>query len=1637
MVSCSQIPPQLVLPDQPKVCCVFRYDEHGGPIVGTRTCTPIGDNQGGQDETITAGECTGTVTYYTAVGAAVNVPYGEIQECCRDCNPPPLALVVSNGRLVRNVDSNNKVRLSRSPNAEPEQCCCGDECVCKQVPDCEQVRCYPTHQPTDDDKCRGRCVIRTYDAAGNEIFDDRTMICATKTQCCAEDNTTCAYTCVENPTGPGSARADIPPANQWDSMPCTNCAVCCVHNYDSDPASPTFRQSLSKTGTRALTKEECEALTVVFFPNPAPLPVGVWHPGTDNLNICNPSCCQNRTYGDKKEIECAPTSERTCDPCLGRCTDVKRETSTTLCPVSECKTKQGCCGDGNEKCTPQCGEQTARYRWEPVCASDGDKCGICCRYIWDDTTGAPNSPINNYLDIVCDRTTETKAVCERFITLPSGVNRAYGFWTPFGTCAACKSVPCCREVVCSSGATSTTCVNVAPEDCDVCNGTCTEIATGNEFCATRFTCCGPDDINCTSGCGLLPTHRWAVGCANPYECGVCCRTLFSINQTNGSESYFSHQCFDNNVTRQTCVLTEAEADFLSPTFRAVYDWHAFALSCEGFNCRTKKCCGETCPQDVGCIDINIEAECDPCKGRCVNKATGEKLCKTKQDCCGVDGALCRGCPAPGPGPAFEWSGCFENGFKCGVCCQLTLNAANVAVSSECLDNITYEECIARPNASWKAFETCASAVCIPRACCNDVECPGQTICIAVDKQNGVCPDFCRDECYAIDATGDQISDSFCATKFDCCGPSNEQCIPVPGFCPDSSPTVPTYHWQDIPDHYCADPDLCGVCCKRNVGPGGAISFSCDDTKNNRADCTAANYGVWHEFATCAVCGDTKQACVEARCKKIININGQPVEQIYSHAACKPVAPNQTNCKGICTEFSTVARPYESKTCKTKSDCCGPNNIRCGDGCGTASTHAWSQACIDPEQCGVCCITNNIGAGPVPGPPQENIGRAACEALNTAGGGLGNTAIWIPFGTARDCTVERCCGSCPDGSIKCLDVVPPAQCLQPCNGRCYTVDAAGNEDLTQPATCATKAACCIQGGINVCQNECSPGKRWAPTCPENAIKCGVACKTTLGTDGTTIVASVCQPGISTYAQYLVALATLAANETLEWKPWDTCATVICRAKKCCKEVCPGVFGCATVDVSDPCTKCEGLCYDAVVDPNTGAHSIAPGAVPECSMRVACCGAGNENCAETPNCPQDNPKVFVPCCDDDVFAPCQCGSPNEAANLINNTYSIYYNQPPSGQSVLQDRCFSRLAAIGGPGNLSFPGGEFLFNIPNSGIGPGNGSVNRWDYTPTYETPCAPDPARKVPTFSWNECYPDLIQNENIYVFRTHRSGAYNWANSAEEAPVGYDTYKFSGHSRVSFYVCRGKKLVDISDKIMTMLPVPACIYEESKRFETRCRTEVLIIETCDCAAINFPCDFDGQPNVDLTPLGFGTGWKYGGRYSFCGPQNKCSAFLRCRHLDDILADQRNGVAVPPMAETCGYAEAGSARYIYQWYAQNRTDICTCPQTIVPPPTSGQNIQTTIQDAFNSISFAKESVDWADDGAGLQDTIGNNGFLIPAKCCRLVSVTRSYGLDDNITHPWQKACALPGGNLADGRVFDDNMTGCPQPFTANPLP
>lgn len=819
--------PRLDGTDGTPFCCVYSY-ANNNDIVGAE-CVELNDND------LTAADCTAMVPDPLDPAAPLR-QFGVVAECCRDCELLARKLIIAKCGNRSYLVGGGGV-LDSSPVESPEDCCCGDVPRCVQVPGCNQVDCYP-EPPDSGDRCHGRCLSMEYDDDGVEIPENRGLLCATKVQCCAADNSSCMERCYDSTVvvpviGEELISPEpliVAPTNQWAAMACTTdeCGVCCTHVYNTDPDSPTYRESIMRLGVTSLTKEECEATE--YDPNflgpafePVPLgPRGDWVAQTDDTNVCNPPCCLEQQLGDAREANCYYTDQLFCDSCVGRCIDVTAENDPGMCPRQRCATKQGCCGDGNERCTAGlCGEN-ALYRWEPMeCGTDETTCGVCCKNIYIPTDAEPQA-------VECDVQTTTKSECERLIEHPTGDLVLYGNWFAYANCVACgDSVPCCRELDCPDNKI-TVCVDVPETDCDPCKGKCTDLETGEQRCASLNDCCGQNNEFCTDECGA-PQYSWDPACADPVKCGTCCRVLYDA----GTGAYLSAQCLsaEDAPTANECVYIAERDGQPDPAVAVEYEWKPFK-TCSPTLCASQKCCGQSprCPGVVGCIDIPRDDFCDPCLGRCRDLATGESECKTKQDCCGADGHLCIECP-DGTGPQFTWDSCADTASKCGVCCELLYDANDALIGTACHE-ITYGECAAMSNTTWKAFETCDTVVCSPKTCCSDV-CPDQIGCKIVDRYFDTC-DECEGICQDVDQNEQPIPGSErCATIRECCSGDLRECVGYPPTCLET-PKTKTWSPCGSPPARCFERCPAIVPTEEHPWPQTPLPANPDDPRQNRA-----------------------------------------------------------------------------------------------------------------------------------------------------------------------------------------------------------------------------------------------------------------------------------------------------------------------------------------------------------------------------------------------------------------------------------------------------------------------------------------------------------------------------------------------------------------------------------------------------------------------------------------------------------------------------------------------------------------------------------------------------------------------------------------------------------------------------------
>lgn len=1115
-----------------QVCCIYLYDNAGVARPGMSACIPIlPAGAPSDDNKISVADCTATKTITLVGGGTVNVPYGRVEECCVDCEDRELnvKLVVQGGKLVRSGGA-----LTTSPDTEPEKCCCGDKPCCKKVEGCGQVRCY--QEPEECDRCAGRCVTYSYDEDGNEVVEDQDSNCATKSQCCLDDNSRCQQHCKAGEEGE-TPTYTLPQA--WEQMSCTTCGICCSPGglaLDDDPQGKPY------------TKETCEEQG------------GTWKANaTDKETACNPECCVDIELGEKKSVACQQTKERECDACLGKCTDLaydrplRGQDVNNRCPRSSCKTKQDCCGDGGELCRGDVCLEGPKFKWEELgCGTDGDKCGVCCVPKLDDD--------GEEIGTECNEDAATRQECEALD--PSGA------WFPFDTCAACDGVECCKEVECDGGATYATCSKVEKDKCeDKCLGFCSEFVSGvllaSRRCKTKQDCCGEDGKLCEQDpCTNEPAkNEWLPGCADPETCGVCCIVTLKEDGTGVEETYCDSD------------LTKTECDERDDGDVTITSWRAFE-TCDSVDCATKRCCGEICPDVIGCKTVDFEDECDECAGKCTNIDTGEENCDTKQGCCGDDGAKCN--PASGC-QTHEWAHTCQNSGvenkKCGVCCVLITDENDEITGSYC-DPVTYKECQDLNNvdpwttATWHEYETCESVICRPKPCCKTNSC-GKAGCTTIDY-NDECPDECAGECTKL--VDDEIT---CATKEECCGANNEKCEP----CPPA--VVAEYSWSAE----CADEKKCGACCKVTTQNGKTTEAECEAiTKQECLDkAPAANVTYsWQAYATCenAICATKK--CCDTDCADKL--------------ACIDVDFNKEcdECAGLCTAYDAAGNPGEI-TCKTKAECCGDNNYDCeectkSDGTKIPKKAGWAGPCGSNEKCGVCCKVTTDGTKTTAAECVQKT-KQECQALGQA---PNVTHRWVDNATCESakCATKTCCDKNCAGEDACVEVDFNKEC-DPCKGLCTDI-ASGAK------TCKTKQSCCGGDG-KACedQTDCGGGaatKSWSSACAD-ANECGVCCKIVLDDDGE-IKSADCQQ--------IAKDACLALDNgddiVASWRPFETCDSVKCATKTCCGPKCPGstVFTCIQIDFNQTCDPCSSICTEIA----TGNTS--------CKTKQDCCGTDGENC-----------------------------------------------------------------------------------------------------------------------------------------------------------------------------------------------------------------------------------------------------------------------------------------------------------------------------------------------------------------------------------------------------------------------------------------
>lgn len=927
MVVCASFPPAA---PHKNVCCIIDYNFQG-INVGNNACVIIGDG-------FSTADCTRQFNFNLLGGGTVSLPYGAVAECCHDCFPGEKKLVISGGRLIRNGGQ------FATTGEGIEKCCCNDECVCKEVPDCKRVRCYGTPNPSQAEKCKGQCISYQYDEAGDEILEDRDILCATQIQCCDNDGGQCSQTCVNGEFAPGGQPAITydPPENSWLAMPCTTCGVCCFITYGAD-GQPTGEYTADKTVTEA----ECN----VPHPDPTLGPLGIWHAATEDLNICNPECCKELTRGDEIAAACRHTTQKKCDPCVGKCIDLTVDGNPVLCPQETCKTKTDCCGDGGENCKPnQCGADTpALFSWDAMdCGTDPDMCGACCKETFNLISGDVIDSECVQIDLTPGTLLTKKEACENQSNDDNTpIDQRY-VWYPFGTCALCaRVVPCCRELNCPDGKL-VKCVDVLPADCDMCNGKCVELATGTQSCASKQACCGEDGSQCTGvvpvtepdGCGgaIVPiTHSWSAeeGCANAENCGKCC-----VHNYDAAGNIIDSTCAPT-MWYAICVAQINVGSDTAPIMRPTGTWYPFA-TCESLNnCldppRKTRCvpvCPESSSSGVECRSVTedfiSDEDAPPCHGPCIEIATGDSTCKTKWGCCGQFNELCTpDCDTPA---THSWHGqC--GGVSCGICC-LPAGVDQPEIMSEVV--------CGNLGGVWHPDAEEDYNVCGPYKCCHEVTMVSGRTKVFCKPSDEECP-ACEGLCSAQDPARPGCPNETCAPQSECCDP-----------CTKCSGPTATNTWTQTCDYRCP-----GCCCTAGIG-GLNDDYSSE-----------AHYGIG-EYECTAECG-------VAACSS------------YS------LVSDCANCRGQCYDYYGPDEPkecYSNNVVESCSDCCGE-----GQNCSFNKTFGFAGTW--QEECDIAQVYSSCPS-PSFGPYKVKItGERPLVGYGNGGHGpvdYETTVYWGNFGT---------------------------------------------------------------------------------------------------------------------------------------------------------------------------------------------------------------------------------------------------------------------------------------------------------------------------------------------------------------------------------------------------------------------------------------------------------------------------------------------------------------------------------------------------------------------------------------------------------------------------------------------------------------
>jgi hypothetical protein len=382
------------------------------------------------------------------------------------------------------------------------------------------------------------------------------------------------------------------------------------------------------------------------------------------------------------------------------------------------------------------------------------------------------------------------------------------------------------------------------------------------------------------------------------------------------------------------------------------------------------------------------------------------------------------------------------------------------------------------------------------------------------------------------------------------------------------------------------------------------------------------------------------------------------------------------------------------------------------------------------------------------------------------------------------------------------------------------------------------------------------------------------------------------------------------------------------------------------------------------------------------------------------------------------------------------------PADNPTVISESCISRLF-VTSPEVARFVYGELIDNFDAAELVP-----NLATGAPYYNTVVACPPVRAgigipappaenlTPAFNWKTCYPGILNNAPIYAYRRTRST--KKINPQANEP-GQELYHQHYEQKVNFYICKDKKLVDITDLAIEKLPVKRCD-TESKEYSQGCVLELISFEAGDYEALGL----EQRPaaGLNMAPFGLPDAVYTGQGGTFCGFRNVCWIAYRCRSVFEIIKDKARGVSalnLTPLAAEAGwgpdgYGQPGSPRPVYRW--EIGAQCIDCSSTTPLPPNEVVRSETEIADAFNYSMCRRVYNEYVGDAAppGVGPPNGPNSTIpVSPQCCRVVKTTTKIEHNGCPQYSWQGLCQ----NSFNGGLIDENMTGCVENLAENPLP